>query len=86
MPATILTTQGHASFQGDQTESFACRSLSGAVADWDPDAAGGGAPWMCSNNPNWINWIIEHGKRAIDAGADLIVLNPINKSSYTPRN
>ena len=32
----------------------------------------------------FVDWCIEHGKKAIDAGADLIVLDEIQGSSFIP--
>ena len=81
VPGTILTTQGHESFQGEQLEEFACRSVKGEMADW---SVGEGSYWMNSNDPNWINWTIEHGKKAIDAGADMICLDEIQGNGFIP--
>jgi len=81
VPATILTTQGHRSFQGDKLEEFACRSIDGEMCYWDKEAR---SYWMNALNPHFIDWCIEHGKKAIDAGADLIVLDEIQGSSFIP--
>lgn len=81
VPATILTTQGHRSFQGDELEEFACRSINGELCYWDVDAK---SYWMNSNNPDFIDWCIEHGKKAIDAGADMIVLDEIQGNGFVP--
>ncbi len=77
-PGTVLTTQGHRSFQGDQVDQYACRSAEGEVAQWDLE----GAVFMCSNNPGWIDWIIEQGKKIIDADGDLIVLGEIQGNGF----
>ena len=81
VPATILTTQGHRSFQRDKLEEFACRSIDGELCYWD---VGANSYWMNSNNPDFIDWCIEHGKKAIDAGADLIVLDEIQGNGFIP--
>jgi hypothetical protein len=77
-PGTVLTTQGHRSFQGDLVEQYACRSSDGKIAQWDLN----GAVFMCSNNPGWIQWIIEQGKKIIDADGDLIVLDEIQGNGF----
>jgi hypothetical protein len=77
-PGTVLTTQGHPSFQGDLVEQYACRSSDGKISQWDLN----GAVFMCSNNPGWIEWIIEQGKKIIDANGDLIVLDEIQGNGF----
>jgi hypothetical protein len=81
VPATILTTQGHRSFQEDDFEGFACRSVNGELCFWDESSD---SYWMNANNPGFINWCIEHGKKAIDAGADMIVLDEIQGNGLIP--
>ena len=81
VPATILTTQGHRSFQGEKLEEYACRSIDGKLCYWDKEAR---SYWMNALNDDFIDWCIEHGKKAIDAGADLIVLDEIQGSSFIP--
>ncbi|MCD6468841.1 MAG: hypothetical protein J7L32_06015 [Thermoplasmata archaeon] len=81
VPATILTTQGHHSFQGDKLEEFACRSVDGKLCYWDKNAE---SYWMNALNNEFIDWCIQHGKKAIDAGADLIVLDEIQGSGFIP--
>lgn len=81
VPATILTIQGHRSFQQEHFEEFACRSVNGELCYWDVDAD---SYWMNANNPSFIDWCIEHGKKAIDAGADMIVLDEIQGNSLAP--
>ena len=81
VPATILTTQGHYSFQGDKLEEWACRSVDGKLCYWDHEAK---SYWMNALNDEFIDWCIEHGKKAIDAGADLIVLDEIQGSGFIP--
>lgn len=81
VPGTILTTQGHISFQRDQMEDFACRSVDGELCFWDLEAE---SYWMNANNPDFIDWCIEHGKKAINANADIIVLDEIQGNSLYP--
>ncbi len=81
VPATILTTQGHSSFQGDKLEEYACRSIDGKLCYWDKDA---NSYWMNALNDEFIDWCIQHGKKAIDAGADMIVLDEIQGTSFIP--
>jgi hypothetical protein len=81
VPATILTTQGHRSFQGDKLDEWACRSIDGKLCYWDNGAK---SYWMNALNDEFIDWCIQHGKKAIDAGADLIVLDEIQGSSFIP--
>jgi hypothetical protein len=81
VPATILTAQGHKKMQGSEFERLACRSSKGKLPNFDLEAD---SYFMCANNPGWINWMIKHGKKAIDAGADLIVLDEIQGNSFFP--
>ncbi len=77
-PGTVLTTQGHRSLQGDLVEQYACCSAEGELAQWDFE----GGVFMCSNNPGWIEWVIEQGKKIIDADGDLIVLDEIQGNGF----
>jgi len=79
VPATILTIQGHRSLQQEHFEEFACRSVNGELCYWDVDAD---SYWMNAINPSFIDWCIQHGKKAIDAGADMIVLDEIQGNSF----
>ena len=81
VPATILTIQGHRSFQQGQFEAFACRSLHGELCPWDIEAD---SYWMNALDPGFIDWCITHGKKAIDAGADIIVLDEIQGNTLIP--
>ena len=81
VPGTILTVQGHRSFQQDDFESFACRSVNGELCPWDVEAD---SYWMNALHPGFIEWCINHGKKAIDAGADIIVLDEIQGNSLVP--
>jgi len=81
VPATILTIQGHRSFQQDSFDEFASRNIQGTLCPWDVEA---NSYWMNSLNPGFIDWCIQHGKKAIDAGSDLIVLDEIQGNSFIP--
>lgn len=81
VPATILTVQGHRSFQQDFFEDFASRGLNGELCLWDEQAD---SYWMNALHPGFIDWCIDHGKKAIDAGADIIVLDEIQGNSLIP--
>jgi len=81
VPGTILTTQGHRSFQQDDFEEFACRSVNDELCSWDLKA---NSYWMNALHPGFIDWCINHGKKAIDAGADIIVLDEIQGNSLIP--
>ncbi|HEC94498.1 MAG TPA: hypothetical protein ENI45_00860, partial [Thermoplasmatales archaeon] len=81
VPGTILTTQGHYSFQGDKLEEYACRSINDELCYWDKNAE---SYWMNALNDEFIDWCIQHGKKAIDAGADLIVLDEVQGSGFIP--
>ncbi|MDG6228488.1 MAG: hypothetical protein QCH96_00820 [Candidatus Thermoplasmatota archaeon] len=74
VPSTILTIQGHRSFQEGMFDEFASRSIDGELCPWDVEAD---SYWMNSLHPGFIDWCIQHGKKAIDAGADIIVLDEI---------
>lgn len=81
VPATILTIQGHRTLQQDDFDAFASRSVNGELCPWDIDAD---SYWMNALNPDFIDWCIDHGKKAIDAGADMIVLDEIQGNSLIP--
>jgi len=81
VPATILTTQGHETLQGNKLKELSCKSYNGEISDWDLTAE---SKFMCSNNDNWLEWMFLHGKKAIDSGADLIVLDEIQGGGFIP--
>jgi len=72
-------------------ESMACRDAHGEIATWSsPEEQ---CIQMCTNNPDWVEWEIEYGKRGIDAGADLVQVDTpqgqavgyiIKKGGYCP--
>lgn len=82
VPATILTSQGRKDMQGPRLPDYACRSYDGALPDFDPEAK---SHFMCANKPAWVNWMRHHGEQAIDAGADLIVLDEIQGNGFFPK-
>ncbi len=81
VPATILTIQGHQTLQGEDLETYASRDPDGNLCPWDYDA---NSYWMNSLNPGYLEWCTQHGKKAIDAGADMIVLDEIQGNSFIP--
>jgi hypothetical protein len=58
-------------------EAMACRK-----ADGQPAVVGDGMMLMCTNNPNWVQWEIARGKKAIDDGADLVLVDTPMSSSF----
>jgi hypothetical protein len=57
-------------------EDMACRNREGKPVDV------GEFILMCTNNPDWIQWEIDFGKRGIDLGADLLVVDTPMASSF----
>jgi len=55
--------------------------LNGEKIIWDEEA---GSYWMTATNSDMIDWCIAQGKKAIDAGADMIVLDEIQGDSLIP--
>ena len=58
-------------------DEMACRFADGSVA-----RVGDGMALMCTNNPAWVQWEIERGKRAIDTGADVVLVDTPMSSSF----
>jgi hypothetical protein len=58
-------------------EAMACRK-----ADGQPAVTDDGMTLMCTNNPDWVRWEIARGKKAIDDGADLILVDTPMSSSF----
>ncbi len=81
VPATILTIQGHQTLQEDKLENYASRDPDGNLCPWDYNA---NSYWMNILDPGYLQWCIEHGKKAIDAGADMIVLDEIQGNGLIP--
>src|SRR5262249_26073792 len=57
-------------------DAMACRTADGKVAsnsEW---------PLMCTNNPDWIAAEVELGKAALDAGAELILVDTPMGSAF----
>ena len=57
-------------------DEMACRDAQGRPARV------GDMTLMCTNNPAWMQWRIDQGKRAIDLGADAIQLDTPMASSF----
>jgi|GEM_PF-884847 len=81
VPATILTIQGHQTLQGEDLETYASRDPDGNLCPWDYNA---NSYWMNILDPGYLQWCIEHGKKAIDANADMIVLDEIQGNGLIP--
>ncbi|MCU0963272.1 MAG: hypothetical protein MUF48_24535, partial [Pirellulaceae bacterium] len=58
-------------------DAMACRKSDGSIA-----MVGDGMALMCTNNPAWVRWEIDRGKKAIDDGADLILVDTPMSSSF----
>lgn len=59
-----------------ELESMVCRKADGAPAETDEMRL------MCTNNPRWLQWEIDFGHRAIDDGADVILVDTPMSSSF----
>lgn len=57
-------------------EEMACQNAEGKPVDV------GQFILMCTNNPDWVQWEVDFGKRAIDLGADLILVDTPMASSF----
>lgn len=53
-----------------------------STADGSAAKVGEGMALMCTNNPAWVQWEIERGKRAIDSGADVVLVDTPMSSSF----
>lgn len=58
-------------------EAMACRGPDGKPVQFDD-----GMMLMCVNNPDWVAWELEFGKRGIDSGADLVLLDTPMSASF----
>jgi hypothetical protein len=59
-----------------ELSEMACRLANGEIADV------GGFVLMCTNNPDWVAWEIAYGKRGIDHGADMILVDTPMGASF----
>ena len=68
VPAAINTIEGLLALREDvpNLDEMACRDADGELVMAGPEMT-----LMCSINPNWVQWEIDTGKTAIDAGAEL---------------
>ncbi len=74
---SIIAFSGHQSLieRWPELSDAMSRTARGDKArSWMEDAYG-----MSAHNPRWNKWMIEQGKRAIDAGADLIMVDDIQE-------
>ncbi len=58
-------------------EKMACRDARGKPAQLSPEMI-----FMCVNNPDWVRWEIEFGRRGIDSGADLVMVDTPMSASF----
>lgn len=62
---------------GVDLDKMACRDAQGK-----PIQAGKDMILMCTNNPDWLKWEIDHGKRGIDLGADAVFVDTPMSSAF----
>ena len=79
VPAAINTIEGLQALREviPNLDDMACRDAAGDVV-----SAGATMTLMCSINPEWVQWEIDTGKAAIDAGADWILLDTPMGASF----
>jgi hypothetical protein len=79
VPASINTIEGfHALRESiSNMDDMACRNAEGELVP-----AGDEMTLMCSINPNWVQWEIDTGRAAIDAGAQWILLDTPMGASF----
>ena len=77
--AAVNGLEGMASLRATtpNLDAMACRK-----ADGQPAVMDDGMTLMCTNNPAWLRWEIDRGRKAIDAGADLILVDTPMSSSF----
>jgi 3-keto-disaccharide hydrolase len=77
--ASINTIEGFHALREDvpDLDDMACRNADGELV-----MGGEEMTLMCSINPNWVRWEIETGKKAIDDGADWILLDTPMGASF----
>jgi hypothetical protein len=51
-------------------------------ADGKPVVVGKGMVLMCTNNPDWLQWEIDFGRKGIDQGADMVLIDTPMSSSF----
>jgi hypothetical protein len=78
VPAVINGLEGFPTLRQStpNLEDAACRGADGKPVNV------GDFMLMCTNNPDWLQWEIDFGKRAIDLGADLIQVDTPMGSSF----
>ncbi len=79
VPAAINTIEGFSALREviPDLDEMACRNADGHLA-----SAGSDMTLMCSLNPDWVQWEVDTGKAAIDAGADWILLDTPMGASF----
>ena len=78
VPAVVNGLEGFAALKAKwpKLEEMACRNRDGKPVNV------GEFVLMCTNNPDWIQWEIEFGKRGIDLGADLVLVDTPMASAF----
>jgi hypothetical protein len=78
VPAVVNGLEGFSALraQWPNLEEMACRNRDGKPVNV------GEFLIMCTNNPDWIRWEIEFGKRGIDLGADLVLVDTPMASAF----
>jgi hypothetical protein len=61
-------------------DSMACRDARGKPASVGSGSKG--MMLMCTNNPAWLRWEIDQGKRGIELGAELVLVDTPMSSSF----
>lgn len=81
VPATLLGVQAtpHLRTRFPELEQGACRTVDGERAYWEKSSD---AYAMCMNKPQHQKVLIALGKEAIDAGADMIVIDEIQGNEF----
>ncbi|MAG94364.1 MAG: hypothetical protein CMJ48_11525 [Planctomycetaceae bacterium] len=79
VPASINTIEGFHALRDvvPNLDAMACRNVAGELVP-----AGDEMTLMCSINPGWVQWEIDTGKAAIDAGAEWIMLDTPMGASF----
>jgi hypothetical protein len=78
VPAVVNGLEGFPALraQWPKLEEMACRDRDGKPVNV------GEFILMCTNNPDWIQWEIQFGKRGLDIGADLVLVDTPMASAF----
>lgn len=77
--SSVNGLEGFASLRAERPDldRMACRDARGNAIRVDD-----GMTLMCTNNPDWVNWEIDRGKRGIDTGAECLLVDTPMSSSF----